>query len=148
MVDALTQILHALDAMGPYAAPFIWAFRVVAACAGTFVLLDVWRHWNPESEIPPYDKHSNARGWALASVGAVLGGVGFNALDVYWLSTYDAENPNLIVALIVALVWGAWAAGLTQRAASRAEQPTLIWSAAGLITAGGLLVTSLGGRVP
>lgn len=144
MVDLLNALLYAGRTLDPYAIPFIWAFRVVAACAGTFILLDFFKYRRREQEIPPYNRAANSRAWACASAGAIIGGLGFNALDVYWLSTYDAESPNVVVAT----VWFAWAAGLTQRASSRAEQPALIWSAAAIITVGGLLVISLGGRVP
>ena len=144
MREMLDAILHALDFLDPYAIPFVWAFRVVAACAATFVLLNWLKYRGAPAEIPPHNRRANETAWALAAVGSIIGGVGFNALDVYWISSYSAEAPNVIVAS----VWGFWAAGLTHRAAARAAQPWLLWLAAGIILAGGLLIISLGGRVP
>lgn len=138
------EILRFIDTLDPYAIPLIWAFRVVAACMATFVLLNWLKFRGSADEIPPHNRRANETSWALAALGSIIGGIGFNALDVYWLSAYSPNAPNVTVAI----VWGLWAAALTHRASARATQPRLIWLAAAMIAGGGLLVISLGGRLP
>lgn len=144
MYEFLADALRALDALDPYAIPCIWSLRIVAASMGTFVVLNWLKYRGAANEIPPHNRRSNETAWALAATGTIIGGVGFNALDVYWVSTLNDASPNILVAV----VWALWAAGLTHRAAARAKQPRLIWAAAAIIALGGLLVIALGGRGP
>lgn len=130
-----------LDAISP---PFVWTFRTVAACMATFILINWFFHRGSDEERPPHNRKANETAWAFASAGAILGGVGFNAMDIYWLSVWAPNAPNATVAT----VWGLWAAALTYRASARAEQPRLIWLASAIIAGGGLLVISLNGEMP
>ncbi len=143
MIAHVTDLMQHLRAYDDDAVQFVWSFRILAACAATFVLLN-WLKYRGHPEIPPHNRRANETSWALASLGALIGGVGFNAMDVYWISSYSAAAPNVTVAT----VWGFWAAGLTHRAAARSLQPKLIYLAAAIVVTGALGVIELGGRVP
>lgn len=121
----------------------IWIARALAVTAGTFVLLDyVKLTLEPTGrETPPYNRLLNARAWALAATGAIIGGVALIYFDLDWTARWSPHYPR--VASLVG--WAFLAAALVQRAASRAEQPLLIYGASVLIVVAGRIVIALGG---
>lgn len=135
---AFISALHSLDAL---AQPAVWSLRNLAACAATFVLFNWLKYRGSDDEIPPYNRRANETAWAMAAIGAILGGVGFNSMDVYWISTYAMNAPNVMVAG----VWGFWGLALTRRAAARSMQPNLLYLAGAIIVVGSMATISIGG---
>lgn len=119
----------------------IWVFRALAVTAGTFVLIDFIANATSPVESPPYNRIVNARAWACAAAGAVIGGVALIYFDIDYLSPFAPHAPRL-ASLIM---WALLALALVQRAASRAEQPWLIYMAALVIIVGGRAIIALGG---
>ena len=119
----------------------IWIFRALAVTAGTFVLLDFFAHATSPVEVPPYNRVVNARAWACAAAGAVIGGVALIYFDIDYMSPFAPHMPRL-ASLIM---WAFLALALVQRAASRAEQPLLIYAASLVIIFGGRGIIALGG---
>lgn len=121
----------------------VWAFRALAAAAGTFVFLE-WagRAVRQPVEFPAYNRRLNARAWACVGAGCLLAWCSYMIFNLYIILPRDAFLPNVVLAATWALI----GAGIVQRATARAEQPKLIWISAALIVIGALVVLSFEGK--
>ena len=126
----------------PLVVALVWAFRALAAAAGTFVLLE-WagRAVRQPVEFPAYNRRMNARAWACVGAGCLLAWLSYVTFNLYVIMPSDTFWPNVILAGTWALI----AAGIVQRATARAEQPKLIWFSAALIVIGAFTVIALEG---
>lgn len=127
----------------PLVVSLVWAFRALAAAAGTFVLLE-WagRAARQPVEFPAYNRRLNARAWACVGGGCLLAWLSYVIFNLYVIMPRDALLPNVVLAATWALI----GCGIVQRATARAEQPKLIWISAALIVFGALVVLSIGGK--
>ena len=130
------------EAATPLVVSLVWAFRALAAAAGTFVFLE-WagRAVHQPVEFPAYNRRMNARAWACVGAGGVLAWLSYILFNLYVI----LPAHGLFANVLLAATWGLIGAGIVQRAAARAEQPKLIWFSAALIVTGAFVVIALGG---
>lgn len=130
------------QAATPLVVALVWAFRALAAAAGTFVLLEwVGRSLHQPVEYPAYNRRMNSRAWACVGGGCILAWLSYVVFSLYVILPDDALVPNVMLAATWALIGG----GIVQRAAARAEQPKMIWFSAALIVIGAFVILALGG---
>jgi hypothetical protein len=102
----------------------IWVMRILAAVAGVLVALDSLRILAGDSERPPHDARRNAWAWAWIGTGCLFGSVSFL---LFGFTYYAIGTGQTAQDFAVLGIWIGLATGLTIRAASRAEQPRLIY---------------------
>ena len=130
------------EAATPLVVSLVWAFRALAAAAGTFVLLE-WagRAARQPVEFPAYNRRMNAQAWACVGAGCVLAWLSYIVFNLYVI----LPQHGLFANVLLAATWALIGTGIVQRAAARAEQPKLIWFSAALIVTGAFVVIALGG---
>jgi hypothetical protein len=112
-----------------YAAVVPWVIETMTLCfravAGGHALIAIliWWMFRGQAERPPHDRRLNDRAWNWFNTGAIIGSVGFIALDVQYF-TVTGKTIGDVIAMIV---WWCFATAGTIRVASRSDRPRFVY---------------------